>query len=425
MIRNVIWDIGRVLIDFEWRPYTYSLFDKETADAVSEAMFGTGYWHELDRAVLTEDEILQLFYDAAPELRTEIRAAFDNVGKCVKRREWPISQIESLRARGYKNYFLSNYSRHVMAANPGALDFLEHMDGGVFSCDEKVIKPDPEIYRRLLTKYDLRAEECLFIDDNAANIAAARVLGFKTILFGSYEQMMADLDKALTKDATHDAITVVCYGDSNTYGYDPQTGGRYPKDARWPVVLEKLLNSESAAAKSGLRYEVISEGLNGRTTAFERPEAPWKNGYSSFVACLGTHKPVDCVVIMLGTNDCNVELGLNALDSAAGMEQLVTAAEKYSPDLQGYIPKIIVVAPGAIGSGYRESPFAQKLSEASVRHSHELGRLYKDLAAKHMCVAVDATTSIEVSPDDCEHLTERGHSQLAKLIYTAITGEEL
>ena len=72
MIKNVIFDIGRVLIGFEWNDYVYSLFDRETADRVTAAMWGTGYWKELDIAILTDDEILDLFYGAAPDLKAEI-----------------------------------------------------------------------------------------------------------------------------------------------------------------------------------------------------------------------------------------------------------------------------------------------------------------------------------------------------------------
>ena len=98
----------------------------------------------------------------------------------------------------------------------------------------------------------------------------------------------------------------------------------------------------------GSRYEVISEGLNGRTTAYDRPGAAWKNGMSSFTACLGTHKPVDYVIIMLGTNDCDEELGLSAGDIADGMESLVKLVEEETPALQGYVPEIIVAVPAAI-----------------------------------------------------------------------------
>jgi lysophospholipase L1-like esterase len=224
---------------------------------------------------------------------------------------------------------------------------------------------------------------------------------------------MADLDKALTKDASHDRISVLCYGDSNTYGYDPNTGGRYPYDKRWTTLLGEMLGS---------RYEVIPEGLNGRTTAYDRPGAAWKNGISSFTACLGTHKPVDYIIIMLGTNDCNAGLGLSAEQIAGGMETLVRIVEDEAPGLQGYVPEIIVAAPAAIQGDYERSPFAFELTPESVQKSIDIGPLYREVAARHMTRFADATSGIEVSPD-CEHLTEEGHRQIAKLFYETITAK--
>lgn len=411
MIRNIVFDIGHVLIGFDWRSYLRTRFDEKTSQAVGAAIWGSGHWPELDRAVLSVEEILDLFISKRPDYEKEIRQAFEEVGDCVTKRDWPVPLVEELKEKGYKVYFLSNYSEHVMNANRGALDFIGHMDGGVFSCDVHMIKPDPGIYRALLEKYDLRPEECIFIDDVPANIAAARKLGFKGIVFRNYEQMRTDLGKALQKDRTHDSITVLCYGDSNTYGYDPQTEGRYPHGKRWTTILGEMLGS---------RYDVIPEGLNGRTTAYDRSGAAWKNGAASFTACLGTHKPVDYVVIMLGTNDCDAELGLTAGQIAEGMETLVNIVEKESPGLQGYIPEIIVTAPAAIAEDYRNSPFADKLTPESVRNSREIAPLYREIADRHGCLFADASCYAEVSPHDCEHLTEKGHRQMAELICRTI-----
>ncbi len=411
MIRNIVFDIGNVLIGFDPMGYLKSLFDEEKAGRIMKAVFASGYWQELDIAKLSVEEILELFYSGAPDLCAEIKEAFDRVGECITRLDWPVPLVDSLKEKGYGVYFLSNMSEHVKASNKGAFDFVSHMDGGIWSCDVHTIKPGTDIYRILFEKYGLVPEECIFIDDHKENIDVARKLGMKGIVFRDHEQLMADLGKALTKDASHDKITVLCYGDSNTYGYDPGSCGRYPYEKRWTTLLEGMLGS---------RYEVISEGLNGRTTAYDRQGAAWKNGASSFTACLGTHKPVDYVIIMLGTNDCDEELGLSAADIADGMEQLVSMVEKETPALQGYVPEIIVAAPAAIQGDIEKSPFADKLTDASVKNSLEIGPLYRKIAERHGVRFADATGCIEVS-DDCEHLTEKGHRQIAELFYKVIT----
>ena len=413
MIKNIIFDIGRVLIEFEWNDYIHRLFDDETAEKVTAAMWGTGYWKELDRAVLTEEEIVAKFFEAGPDVRDEILEAFNRVGECVRRRDWAIPVIDDLKARGYRVLYLSNFSEHVMSSNREALDFVPHMDGGIFSCDVKVIKPGADIYLKLLEKYDLKPEECIFIDDHYDNIAMAKKCGMKGIVFSSREQFEADLNQALAKDMGHDRISVVCYGDSNTYGYEPATGGRYALEIRWTTILQEKLGSH---------YEVIPEGLNGRTTAYDRPGAGWKNGITSFASCLGTHKPVDYLVIMLGTNDIAGGLGLTDEAVAKGMENLVVLAEEISPELQGYVPEIIVTVPASIKCSWAGDEPEYADLRRMVKQSRAIEPLYRSIAERHL-VRFASGADAEVNIHDCIHLTEEGHRYIADVIYDALTGD--
>jgi putative hydrolase of the HAD superfamily len=196
MTKNIIFDIGKVLIGFEWEDFILSLFDKEKAMIITNALWMTGYWHELDRAVLSEDEILEMFYGEAPEYKADIRECYDRVGECITRRDWVIPLVEKLKSQGYGVYFLSNLSVHVLESNPDAFDFVDHMDGGIFSCFVKCIKPDREIYCKLFDKYELNPEECLFIDDHEENIETGNQLGMPGIVFHDREQMLADLKEA-------------------------------------------------------------------------------------------------------------------------------------------------------------------------------------------------------------------------------------
>ena len=96
--------------------------------------------------------------------------------------------------------YLSNYSRYVMNLNPDVLDFLPLMDGGVFSCDVHLIKPDRRIYECIKEKYDLTPNECVFIDDIERNIDAAREFGFRAIQFITFEQAQKDLNDLLKEE---------------------------------------------------------------------------------------------------------------------------------------------------------------------------------------------------------------------------------
>lgn len=199
MIKTVIWDIGRVLLGFDWFPYIYGIMDKETADIVTDAMWGTSYWHELDRAVLTLPELLELFYSAAPEYKDEIKMAFEGSGKCVSRFDYACDWVKGYRDKGYQTLYLSNMSEFMIGEATYAFDFLEHMDGGIYSYEVNLIKPDPAIYQAICDKYDLNPAECIFIDDNAANIKAAGEFGLNTVLFESFEQASAELEEKLAR----------------------------------------------------------------------------------------------------------------------------------------------------------------------------------------------------------------------------------
>lgn len=193
MINTVIFDIGNVLVDFDWGEYIRNLFDKKTYEIVKDALFGSPLWNEIDRGVMSRDELLEAFGKRAPGYENEIRIAFDRVGDALVQRSYAIPWIRELKAKGLRVLYLSNYSHHVMQCNPSVLSFTDYMDGGIFSCMVKLIKPDPLIYKALLKQYSLKPEECVFIDDNAANITAAAALGINCIHFKSYEQAYNEL----------------------------------------------------------------------------------------------------------------------------------------------------------------------------------------------------------------------------------------
>lgn len=196
-IRNVIFDIGNVLMKFDYMPYIRRLLkDEETVYRVNGAIWRSGYWNDLDRGVDT-DTVYRKMLAAEPEFNEEIRLTFENVGQCMFKMDYAIPWIQELKERGYKVLYLSNYSRHTMQANPDVLDFLPYMDGGVFSCEVGLVKPDAAIYRALCEKYRLDPAECVFLDDFEANVDAARKYGMKAILFEDYERAKRELEKTL------------------------------------------------------------------------------------------------------------------------------------------------------------------------------------------------------------------------------------
>lgn len=199
MIRNVIFDVGNVLIEFDWEAFLRNLFDDETAKAVSPAMWGTAAWDEMDRGVLSMEEVTALFIANAPDYEMQIREALERIGECPVVKPYTIPWIRELKAQGYHVYYLSNYFQTLWEQRPDVRAFADETDGGIFSWQEKIIKPSPESFQRLLQRYELKAEESLFIDDSPKNIAAAKALGFHAIRFADYDQQHAQIMQYLAE----------------------------------------------------------------------------------------------------------------------------------------------------------------------------------------------------------------------------------
>ena len=199
--------------------------------------------------------------------------------------------------------------------------------------------------------------------------------------------------------------TVLCYGDSNTYGFVPETGMRYPRDVRYPGRLQMLLGEE---------YAVIEEGCNGRTTIYDDPIDGWKNGLDYLKPCLHSHKPIDVVTLMLGSNDLKVTFHLTAEKIADGAAVLVDVIRTFTEETQGFIPKIILISPPEIGKGIKTSPFYGAFYEEAVEESKKFPVYYKAVAEKYGCVFLDAAAYLYPSETDSLHLTPEGHRILAE-----------
>ena len=198
-IKNVIFDIGNVLVSFDWENHlknTCGNLGDKALQKINLAAWGDGRWDKLD---LGEDpeKVVGNMVAYAPEYEKEIRLLFANLGNTLSKRDTSISWIKDLKSRGYKVFYLSNYSHYAMESNRECLDFLPFMDGGVFSCEVHLVKPDRRIYEALAEKYNLIPEECVFIDDLEDNIKAARDFGFKAIQYLSVKQAQEDLNKIL------------------------------------------------------------------------------------------------------------------------------------------------------------------------------------------------------------------------------------
>lgn len=198
MIKNVIFDVGKVLVEYDPEGYLKRLgFDEETQKAVSEAMFQSKLWNESDRGVLSTSKLLEGFIANAPVYEEAIRKAHGSVGDTIDLMEYAVDWVKDLKSRGYRLYILSNYAEYTYEQTKQKMEFLPYMDGVVFSYRCKLIKPEKEIYEYICRTYDLVPSECVFLDDRQENIEAARRAGMKAILFSGYEQGAKTLNELL------------------------------------------------------------------------------------------------------------------------------------------------------------------------------------------------------------------------------------
>jgi len=198
MIKNVIFDIGNVLTDYRYMDFLGDFgYPDDFCKRLADAIMLSPYWCEFDRHVWSWDKIVDAFVSMDPEIEDDIRRVIKSQKGLVRGMDYAIPWIKELKSKGYGVYYLSNFSLYCREDCDKALNFIPYMDGGVFSFECHMVKPDHDIYEHILEKYGLVAGECVFIDDMAVNIKTATEVGLKTILFETYEGTRSELDKLL------------------------------------------------------------------------------------------------------------------------------------------------------------------------------------------------------------------------------------
>jgi lysophospholipase L1-like esterase len=197
--------------------------------------------------------------------------------------------------------------------------------------------------------------------------------------------------------------TVLCYGDSNTWGYEPASGDRFSEDVRWTGVLARELGSE---------FRVIGEGLNARTTVREDPVEEYKNGKDYLRPCLESHRPLDVVIVALGVNDLKARFFASASDAADGAGILVTIAQRSGAGPDGSPPVVLLMAPPPVG---RLTELAEMFAGAEEK-SRGFARQYRRVAEKYGCELLDAGEQVRASDLDGIHLEAGEHRKLGEAV---------
>ena len=195
---------------------------------------------------------------------------------------------------------------------------------------------------------------------------------------------------------------ILCFGDSNTWGLDGETGKRFPWEERWTGILQEKLADRD--------IRIVEEGLCGRTTIFEDPLRLRRRGTELLPTLLETHTP-DAVVLMLGTNDCKTFYNASAEVIGLGVERLVEQIRKADKNI-----RILLISPIQLGEGVWEQGYDPEFNEKSVEVSKGLKAVYQKVAEKYGCDFLAASDVAEPSKEDREHLNEEGHKKLAEAV---------
>ena len=191
MVKNIVFDIGNVLADFKIKEFLFAKgYDEMMIKRIIKASAMSPYWGQFERAEITEDEAIKLFASQDPDIEDDLKEAFSNIEGMITGRDFAIPLVKALRDAGYRVYYLSNYSKKAYDDCKGSIEFMKYTEGGLLSFQVKMTKPDPNIYKLLLDKYQLQANETVFVDDTKENVDIAKELGFIGIVFESYEMMI-------------------------------------------------------------------------------------------------------------------------------------------------------------------------------------------------------------------------------------------
>jgi lysophospholipase L1-like esterase len=207
--------------------------------------------------------------------------------------------------------------------------------------------------------------------------------------------------------------TILCYGDSNLRGFVPGTfnsetglSKRFSKHQRWTGILQEQL---------GNQYNVIEEGLNGRTTNVDEVNGrPYRNGLKHLPMMLESHFPIDLVIFLLGTNNTKIQFERSSEDIADGLNDLIKIVKSSNKGPQGRDPKILVIAPPPMLE--EQAPNDFQLDIRSIQTSLGLPAAYKKLCKQEGYEFLDASLIIKASKADGVHIDEHNSKLLAEAV---------
>ena len=211
---------------------------------------------------------------------------------------------------------------------------------------------------------------------------------------------------------------ILCFGDSLTWGFHPETRTRIQEEERWTGVLQSLLGEE--------KYKVIEEGQSGRTIATEDPAEGEKNGLRYIIPCIESQSPLDLLIVMLGGNDLKRKFSYASIDIAGEMQIFLEKVQSYNRFRMADHMKILLISPPLVGTDPEDDWLADCFDFPRARKvSEELADWYRQLAEMYGCSFLDAAQVVRASTIDGVHLEPKDQIRLGTAIYETLVEEGL
>lgn len=197
---------------------------------------------------------------------------------------------------------------------------------------------------------------------------------------------------------------ILCYGDSNTWGDPPDSDVRYSPNIRWTGILQEKLGND---------FDIIEEGLCGRTTAVDDPKEDGRNGKTYLKPCIETQNPLDLVILMLGTNDLKERFNLIAKEIANNNEGLIKIIKEIGKLRDNAIPQILLISPALVNE-HADKPL-EGMNGAEEK-SKQFSKYYKEVAERQNCEFLDISQYVQPSIKDGCHFDPESHAKVAETL---------
>lgn len=183
MIKNIIFDIGNVLVSYDPQTYFSQFFDEELNAFIFEKVFESKEWFDVDQGIINEQQASSILQKKLPGYEKQVQFCIEQWKSLMQLKEDSFALLQKLKEEGFHIYILSNIGEESYQDCVERFPFFDLVDGGVYSYQERLLKPDEKIYSCLMDRYELLPGECIFMDDVPKNIDAANAMGIHGIIF--------------------------------------------------------------------------------------------------------------------------------------------------------------------------------------------------------------------------------------------------